>query len=1199
MSDGDLRPPSPSSERDDTVRVAVRVRPINAREQAVALNPSAPSWQISTSAITQCVNNKPVHANRFSFDHIFQPGVSNHNVFDSIAKQVVTSAVDGINGVIFAYGQTAAGKTYTMLGTDSDPGVTRRSISHVFSLIASLSKRQFLLRASYIEIYNELIRDLLAPSNDNLRIHEDAINKRVFVDAREEVVTAVDDVMQIISKGETVRAVGETNMNDRSSRSHTIFTLKIESREMTCTDAEQDALNIQNDGLAIRASTLSLVDLAGSERASFTKAQGMRLVEGGHINKSLLTLGTVINKLSSGESRTSLHIPYRDSKLTRLLQPALGGNARTAIICAVTPASLHMDETLSTLKFASRAKKVTNHAQTNEFLDDRAKLRRAEKQIALMKNEMQKLQKLRSGHVLNVDIAKVQREHASDLNSRVQAFEHKFEQIMLQLAQTDKPVLRGSGMKHLRADIAAPISLVRALDLQLPPEHLSTAPGHADSETDTQMTQLRHKVLEAERDKKQAMVEIEYERRAMADEVQILIASSEQATKERLAAEKECDDALSTLARSQAASLVDEIVTQAMNTSTLTRQVKEGERKLSIMSAVTKENAQLKKERQSLQKEISEFRKREKRGIGPVMKEARQEYTKRVDVENKLKSVRKQLQKLKTERASMNKERSDMERKMKALTSENERHRSHTEKAQSRIERVVSEAKKEFQANLAEKEEELLSTKNDLATTKQREELLEKQVTVLMETNAKMSLDLGANANEREQLQEEKVQLQEELKDSQRQLQSSESQSTSLTEQLCKAHLEMEEKKAELEEALRARSETERTELAASQQAFTELEIRFIQGEKVIAELRDRIQADNDEMGALQDAIASLQSAESKHMQEIRHLKEALTTAEENQTNLKTEKEMIRKELASDIERLQISMKNAEEVQLSAVHGVQHVSGGSDNNMDLSNDPQTPPKTIRNPEAEHLMSEIPDSSLPSGVRIELEDLREENEKLYKRIDELMVNSDEAADLRVQVNKLTSAVGRLEEENDDLRKRIYRSLTESETRTKELLRLTNVMRVRDDTIHDLNGKLDELVRGEGIVASLRNRIAARDVQIEHLKRQVQVQNEALSENGVLEKYKDTQTLMKMEEANYTLRVDIERLQEKVRILEKERASMIAETFKLRKRIKSRDGERLEAAIKRKRIQSEEFLEETRRRKVLREVQANSTTESSGR
>lgn len=275
-----------------------------------------------------------------------------------------------------------------MLGNSDDPGVTIRCLSQVFQHISAQSARNFRLRASYIEIYNEFIRDLLLPSNDNLKIHQNIASKTVYVDAHNKAVNSLQDVLKIISAGEAVRTIGATNMNEKASRSHTIFTLTIESTDNKPSSSTTAA---QSAGVAVRTSTLVLVDLAGSERASSTKAHGTRLTEGGYINKSLLTLGTVIKKLTSGRSNNAAHVPYRDSKLTRLLQPALGGNARTVIICAVTPAVLHMDETLSTLKFASRAKRVTNHAETNEFLDDRAKLRRAERQINALKKEMKKL----------------------------------------------------------------------------------------------------------------------------------------------------------------------------------------------------------------------------------------------------------------------------------------------------------------------------------------------------------------------------------------------------------------------------------------------------------------------------------------------------------------------------------------------------------------------------------------------------------------------------------------------------------------------------------------------------------------------------------------------------------------------------------------------------------------------------------------
>jgi centromeric protein E len=176
-------------------------------------------------------------------------------------------------------------------------------------------------------------------------------------DLSEQLVSSINEINDLLVIGDRNRRIGETNMNEKSSRSHTIFRLTIESRAKPKYDGKGSG--------AIRVSLLNLVDLAGSERVGHTGAEGQRLIEGGHINKSLLALGTVISKLSEGDS---LHIPYRDSKLTRILQSSLGGNATTSIVCTVTPAMLHIDETLSTLRFATRAKKITNRPKVNEVL---------------------------------------------------------------------------------------------------------------------------------------------------------------------------------------------------------------------------------------------------------------------------------------------------------------------------------------------------------------------------------------------------------------------------------------------------------------------------------------------------------------------------------------------------------------------------------------------------------------------------------------------------------------------------------------------------------------------------------------------------------------------------------------------------------------------------------------------------------------
>ena len=268
-----------------------------------------------------------------------------------------------------------------MLGHSEDPGITPLAIKHVLRTVQSAKTRDYLIRAAYVEIYNEKIRDLINPMQTDLAVREDKAG-RTFVNAEETIVETFEDAMAVLEKGQAARHVGETKMNARSSRSHTVFTLQIESKGGEGVDQ------------SFRASSLNLVDLAGSERLKSTGAEGMRQKEGAHINKSLLVLGTIINRLSSsnGDASKIGHLPYRDSKLTRLLRPALGGNAKTAVLCAITPSAAHVEETLSTLKFAERAKKVTNNAMRNEVVDYRSKYKEAATELALLKERLQSME---------------------------------------------------------------------------------------------------------------------------------------------------------------------------------------------------------------------------------------------------------------------------------------------------------------------------------------------------------------------------------------------------------------------------------------------------------------------------------------------------------------------------------------------------------------------------------------------------------------------------------------------------------------------------------------------------------------------------------------------------------------------------------------------------------------------------------------
>lgn len=353
--------------------MAVRARPLSPEDA------SSSPWRISGNSIW-FLNQ----SSKFEFDRIFGEECRTREVYEARTKEIVAAAVRGFNGTVFAYGQTNSGKTYTMRGSANEPGVIPLAVRELFETIQEVMNREFLLRMSYLEIYNEEINDLLVPEHRRLQIHE-SLERGIFVAGlREEIVASPEQVLDLMNFGESHRHIGETNMNTYSSRSHTIFRMIIESR-----DVAGDVDNIGNSCDAVRVSVLNLVDLAGSERASKTGAEGVRLKEGSHINKSLMTLGSVIKKLSEGAESNGGHVPYRDSKLTRILQPALGGNANTAIICNITLAQIHADETKSTLQFASRALRVTNCACVNEILTDAALLKRQKKEIEELREKLQ------------------------------------------------------------------------------------------------------------------------------------------------------------------------------------------------------------------------------------------------------------------------------------------------------------------------------------------------------------------------------------------------------------------------------------------------------------------------------------------------------------------------------------------------------------------------------------------------------------------------------------------------------------------------------------------------------------------------------------------------------------------------------------------------------------------------------------------
>ncbi|XP_043650382.1 LOW QUALITY PROTEIN: kinesin-like protein KIN-7O [Drosophila teissieri] len=350
-----------SAKNASSIQVCIKVRPCEPGLTSL--------WQVKEGRSIQLADS---HAEPCVFDYVFDEGANNQEVFDRMARHIVHACMQGFNGTIFAYGQTSSGKTYTMMGDGQNPGVMVLAAKEIFQQISSETERDFLLRVGYIEIYNEKIYDLLNKKNQDLKIHESG-NGIVNVNCEECIITSEDDLLRLLCMGNKERTVGETNMNERSSRSHAIFRIIIESRKSDRSDDD-----------AVIQSVLNLVDLAGSERADQTGARGARLKEGGHINKSLLFLSNVIKSLS--ENVDNKFISFRDSKLTRILQASLGGNAFTSIICTIKPSI--MEESQSTLSFATRAKKIRIKPQVNEMVSDATMMKRLEREIKVLKDKL-------------------------------------------------------------------------------------------------------------------------------------------------------------------------------------------------------------------------------------------------------------------------------------------------------------------------------------------------------------------------------------------------------------------------------------------------------------------------------------------------------------------------------------------------------------------------------------------------------------------------------------------------------------------------------------------------------------------------------------------------------------------------------------------------------------------------------------------
>eukprot|EP00054_Salpingoeca_dolichothecata_P019952 m.125031 g.125031 ORF g.125031 m.125031 type:complete len:681 (+) comp23441_c0_seq2:109-2151(+) len=337
----------------------------------------------------------------FAFDRSYFWDTPQNIVYKDLGAPMLEKAMQGYNATIFAYGQTGAGKSYSMTGTDESPGIIPAMNKEMFRLIQEAPENmKYFVTVSYLEIYNEHIHDLLNPHGKDMKVRQHPKLGIYVENLAELVVRSWEDIAALLEQGNKVRTVGATEMNKESSRSHSVFTISLQQKD--------ERSNSEGVGAKI-----NLVDLAGSERADSTGATGDQLKEGAAINKSLSALGNVINCLADPKKKSG-HIPYRDSKLTRILQESLGGNTQTVMLTAISPADINFEETLNSLNYANRAKNIKNVTKKNESETD-AIIRELREEIKRLKAQLDSTLTGKPSEVSGVDQVKKMENMIQDL----------------------------------------------------------------------------------------------------------------------------------------------------------------------------------------------------------------------------------------------------------------------------------------------------------------------------------------------------------------------------------------------------------------------------------------------------------------------------------------------------------------------------------------------------------------------------------------------------------------------------------------------------------------------------------------------------------------------------------------------------------------------------------------------------------------
>ena len=473
------------SKHSERIKVSVRCRPMSQKEKNEGYQ-NCVEVDSDRGEVNVHLANTPKRT--FWYDKAYGMDSTQEQVFQETAMPIVESVVQGYNGTIFAYGQTGTGKTYTMEGdfeTDLNKGIIPRSFDLMFNLINATYNTNFLIQCSYLELYNEEVRDLLSKSHQQkLDIREDPETGFYVQDLSHWIVKAPRDMTELMLRGRELKVIKGHNMNERSSRSHCIFTIIVENSTKDET------------GDHIKKGKLNLVDLAGSERTSKIKdvngAEGLQ-AETIHINLSLTALGKVIHALASNKKQ---HIPYRDSKLTKLLMDSLGGNSKTVMIANIGPADYNIEETLTTLRYADRAKNIKNVPKVNEDPKD-AMIKKYKEELERLKEALAK-----ANGGIEMSVNQFVSDDAINIDSR-----KRIEEIQQQLIEEKERIQKETNatMKKLeddkKMDEEAKINLMKKLKEQ---EEEQNKKVEAKKKIMDKLQKLEEKFLLGEKTKEQA-----------------------------------------------------------------------------------------------------------------------------------------------------------------------------------------------------------------------------------------------------------------------------------------------------------------------------------------------------------------------------------------------------------------------------------------------------------------------------------------------------------------------------------------------------------------------------------------------------------------------------------------------------------------------------------------------------------------------